>query len=165
MNCPACRQPSKAQWNEDCPLCGFPTAQVRRQVIPIYIITGTIFLSTLIYGALVYVMSTNAMIEPQPVGDVVFYALGGAVVPVAVAMAFVKRIIAKAALAEVPAVYGLVAYFLTGDIAKFVIFLGISWVLFIWLSTQVVDYVAQIQREAVEKWQQEGHESHWSDND
>ncbi len=153
MNCPACGQPSKAQWNEDCPLCGFPMGQVRRQIIPIYIITGSIFLSTLIYGALVYVMSTNAMIEPQPVGEVVFYALGGAVVPVVIAMAFVKRIIAKAALAEVPAVYGLVAYFLTGDTAKFAIFLGISWGLFIWLSTQIVDYVAQIQRHAVEKWQ------------
>ena len=155
MNCPACGQPSKAQWNQDCPLCGFPLVEVNRRVFPIYIVTGAVFLSTVIYAGLVYIMSTTTAIRPNPAGDIVFYALAAMVVPVAIAMAVVKHIIAKAALAEGPAVYGIVAYFLTGDVAKFVILLGISWVLFIWLSTQIVDHVAQIQREAVKKWRSE----------
>ncbi len=153
MNCPACGQANNAPGTSDCPLCGFPVGKVNRRVFPIYIVTGAVFFSTLIYAGLVYILSTSGTVQPTPVGDVVFYMLLAMVVPVAVTMMLVKNIIIKAALAEVPAVYGIVAYFLTGEVANFVIFLGASWVLFIWLSTQIVGYVAEIQREAVEKYQ------------
>ena len=155
MNCPACGQPSEARWAQDCPLCGFPVGELNRRIFPIYLVTTAVFLSTVIYAVVVYVLSTSGTIQANPSGEMVFYILLVMVIPVAIAIPIVKNVMVKATLAEAPAVYGLVAYFLTADIAKFAIFLGISWVLFIWLSTQIIGYVTHIQREAVEKWQRE----------
>ena len=152
MRCPACSQEIQPDPSGNCLLCGFPVAEVNVKVMRIYAVTGAIFLSTLAYALVVYFLSTTANIGPVAGADIIFYAVAAACVPVAIGMFVVKNIIVKAAFCEVPAIFGLFAFLVSGSIARFVALLGISWVLVLIVSPQVVSHVNEIRAQAIEQW-------------
>ncbi len=160
MRCPSCKQDINPTPDGECPICRFPAAEVDLNVRRIYTVTGAIFFSTLTYALVVYFVNMTTDIRPVYWADMIFYALAAACVLVAIGMFAVKNIIIKAAFCEVPAIFGLFTFLISGDIAKFVGLLAVSLVLFMILAPQVTGYVRQIEREALEEWQQREHEGH-----
>ncbi len=152
MRCPACSQRMQPDSSGECPVCRFPAAEVDLNVRRIYQVTGAIFLSTLAYALVVYFVSTTTDIRAVVWGDMIFYALAAACVPVAIGMFAVKNVIVKAAFCEVPAIFGLFAFLISGNIARFVALLGVALVLFAIMAPQVVSHVNEIRAEAVEQW-------------
>ncbi|MEA3402733.1 MAG: hypothetical protein U9R79_15950 [Armatimonadota bacterium] len=156
MLCPQCHQGVQQQELEDgkCPYCGFPCHEFSRRVTQIQIILGAIFASTLVYGILVAVLELYTGYRGPGLGDselVLGMALIGASAGIFAASAmferralelettvsYVRIAIVLGAIAEVPAVFGLVMYLLTGSLPWLVLFLAASWALFIRLGLRL----------------------------
>jgi hypothetical protein len=156
MLCPQCQQ--GVQKRElaagACPYCGFPCEDFSRRVTHIQAILAALFGSTLIYGIIVAVLELYTGYEPPGLGDTEFIlgmALMGLTAGVVAASIMFERrtrgaetlatwqqmTIILGAIAEAPAVFGLVMYLLTGSLPWMVLFLAVSWALMIRLGLQL----------------------------
>ncbi len=154
MRCPQCRQEVQELRGEACPYCGFPCAEFDRRVRVIQVILFALFMSTLLYGVLVAILEMVVRYRPAGLGEVE-HVVGGAMLGAAAgvflaSLAFERRaleaatldsyahtVIILAAIAELPAVFGLVMYLLAGSLPWMVVFLAASWVLFLRLGTRL----------------------------
>ncbi|NLO06608.1 MAG: hypothetical protein GX131_12350 [candidate division WS1 bacterium] len=156
MLCPQCQQGVQ---NEElaagaCPWCGFPCDEFHRRVSLIQLVLGALFASTLIYGVIVAVLELTVRYQPPGLGDAEFVlgmALMGATAGLAVASIMFDRrargretiethqrmVIILGAIAEAPAIFGLVMYLLAGSLQWMVLFLLVSWALMIRLGTRL----------------------------
>ena len=156
MLCPQCQQgvQTRELRGGACPYCGFPCEELDRRVSHIQVILAALFASTLIYGIIVAVLELYVGYEAPNAGrsDVVFgTALMGAAAGIFVAsLVFERRtraamtierwqqtMIILGAIAEMPAIFGLLMYLLFGSLQWMVIFLGVSWVLMIRLGMKL----------------------------
>ncbi len=156
MLCPQCQQ--GVQDDEFragmCPYCGFPCEEFQGRVNQIQLILGVLFGSTLIYGILVAVMELYMGYQAPGLGGNEF-TLGMALIGASggifgASMLFERRtrgaetldtyqqsVIVLGAIAEAPAVFGLVMYLLAGSLQWMVLFLLISWALMIRLGLKL----------------------------
>jgi F0F1-type ATP synthase membrane subunit c/vacuolar-type H+-ATPase subunit K len=165
MICPKCHQPVQPQPGEACPLCRFDVQPFMRRVQTIYVISFAFFLSTVIYGALVFFLETRRAIEPQTIPvELPFALLVVAVLQFGVAANVGKRLgqaatmqrvqtifLIRLALVEAVAIYGLVLYMLTASIHWFVTFLALSWLGFILSGGQMPHIVQRLAELSVEE--------------
>ncbi len=154
MRCPQCQQEVRELREGACPYCGFPCGEFHRRVTQIQVILFALFASTLLYGIIAAILELvvgyrapgPATMEPM---------LGGVLTGVTAAMfvvslAFERRALEKAtldsytrtvvilgAMAEVPAVLGLVMFLVIGSLPWMVAFLAVSWALFIRLGLKL----------------------------
>jgi len=156
MLCPQCQQGVQKQELAAgaCPYCGFDCEQFEAALRKIQMVLAALFGSTLIYGILVAVMELYVGYEAPGIGDAELI-LGMALVGMsggilAASIMFERRtqgaetlatweqtVIILGAIAEAPAVFGLVMYLLAGSLPWMVLFLGISWGLLIRLGLKL----------------------------
>ena len=156
MLCPQCQQGvQNAELRAGaCPYCGFACEEFQQRVNLIQTILAALFGSTLIYGIVVAVLELYAGYRAPGIGDNEFIlgmALMGASAGIVGASVLFERrvrgaetlrtyqqtVIILGAIAEAPAVFGLVMYLLTGSLPWMVLFLGLSWVLLIRLGLKL----------------------------
>lgn len=156
MLCPQCQQ--SVQRDElvegKCPYCAFPCGEFNRRLNTVQVILAAIFGSTLIYGIVVAVLELHVGYQAPGLGQneaVVGMALMGASLGVVVASimferraleaqtleAYTRLAIILGAIAEAPAVFGLVMYLLAGSMVWLVSFLAVSWALFLRLGLRL----------------------------
>jgi len=169
MTCPGCG--SEAPMGDPmavCASCGFPIGRLRMALAQTYVISFALFMSVVIYGVVVALVRPggSAQIDGDVVRAAPYVALAVAAglfilmlrwgeVPGELAPpAAVQQVVLHAALAEVPAVLGLVAYFLTGKTQDFVIPLVGSLVLFAMLATRVPKIGMAIRRYLYREWEE-----------
>jgi hypothetical protein len=169
MTCPGCgSQVTMGSPMAVCASCGFPIGRLRMALAQTYVITFALFMSIVTYGVIVALVHPggSAQIEGDVVQAAPYVALAVAAglfilmlrwgeVPGEMApQAAVQQVVLHAALAEVPAVLGLVAYFLTGKTQDFVIPLVGSLVLFATLATRVPKIGMAIRRYLYREWEE-----------
>ncbi|MGI5820171.1 MAG: hypothetical protein ACOX9R_18960 [Armatimonadota bacterium] len=156
MLCPQCQQGvQNAELAAGaCPYCGFACEQFERAVRQIQIVLAALFGTTLLYGVLVAVLELQFGYEAAGLGDnelVAGMALMGASAGIIAASVMFERrtrgsqtlarwrqmVLILGAIAEAPAVFGLVMYLLTGSLPWMVLFLALSWALMIRLGMQL----------------------------
>jgi hypothetical protein len=162
--CPKCSQPLGQPTAEGkCPYCGFSLAEFRQQLTRIYLLSTAFFISTVIYGGLVFWFDTHHVIKPINLPAFLPYVLlivsvllfGLAVkfgqrVATASSMATVQRLmIVKVALFEMIATYGLVFYLLSNSLQWFVTFLALALLGFMQTASQMPSVADQLARLAV----------------
>lgn len=156
MLCPQCQQgvQNLELAAGACPYCGFPCEEFQRRVNLIQAILAALFGSTLIYGIVVAVLELYVGYNAPGLGDNEFI-LGMALMGlsagiVAASIMFERRtrgaetleiyqqtIIILGAIAEAPAVFGLVMYLVAGSLPWMVLFLLVSWALLIRLGLKL----------------------------
>jgi len=156
MLCPQCQQGVQ---NEElrrgaCPYCGFACEEFQGRVNQIQLILGALFVSTLIYGIIVAVMELYVGYEAPGLGNAEFIlgmALMGASGGILGASILFERrargaetidtyqqtVLILGAIAEAPAVFGLLMYLLAGSLQWMVLFLVVSWALMIRLGMKL----------------------------
>ena len=163
MICPSCQQRvDPAVGDGACPYCRYPCRQFHLQVTMTQVVIWAIFALTLVYGALVAVLELAVGYRPAG-GTAASNLFGGLLlVPLLGIVIFFKRAQAKAvsasepsamrsaltvaaALAEAPAIYGLLMYLVSGSIMWFTIFLGVSWLLFLDLGLRLPEYLNRMK--------------------
>ncbi len=169
MTCPGCgRTASGSEPPARCPTCGFPVGQLRMVLLRLYMVTGAFFLSVLVYAAVVALVRPEgaAQVEGDLVQAAPYVALGVAgalfvgmmrwaqVAEELTPQAAAQQVVIQAAMAEGPAVLGLVAYFLTGRTQDFVIPLAGSLVLFATLATRMPRIGMAIRRYMYRQWEE-----------
>ncbi len=154
MLCPQCRQEVHEFRGGACPYCGFPCVEFDRRVRVIQVILFALFASTLLYGGLVAILELVVRYRAPDLGEVEQIAGTGLLLIAAVAFmvslafersalthgtleSYTRAVVILAAIAELPAVFGLVMYLLAGSLPWMVAFLAASWVLFIRLGTRL----------------------------
>jgi F0F1-type ATP synthase membrane subunit c/vacuolar-type H+-ATPase subunit K len=172
--CPKCSQsvgPATAE--SKCPLCGFSLRAFQQQMTRLYLLSTAFFVSTVIYGGLVYLLDTQRLLQPAGMPGFLPYLLlvlavlvfGVAIkvgqrVATATTMAAVQRlIIIKLGLIESIAIYGLLIYMLSNSLQWFVTFLALALLGFMQTASQMPSVAEQLSRLAViEEEQREGAE-------
>ena len=165
MTCPGCAQQFEQPGEQgQCPYCGYPCAAYQRYVTITQVIVGVVFASTLVYGGLVAFLELVVQYRPvsYPTSERIF---GGALlllsfVLLIVSLRFERAGLAKgdapslqrgvtmlAALAEVPAMWGLLIYLLFGSMQWLVVGMAISWALFFRLGVRLPVYLHRISQE------------------
>ena len=154
MRCSACNQEfQRVGTSGSCPLCGAPARAGSPRIAQLYLISGGLFASTLLYGAMVTVLMSTGYDRPAP-PPILRHALLGATLMVWAAMRTVERsmlarktvagvtsaCMAVGAMSETVAVFGLVLFFLGDGIKWFTVFLGLALVSFIYLATRMPTY-------------------------
>jgi cytochrome bd-type quinol oxidase subunit 2 len=152
MDCPKCHQTTVAAADSTlCPLCGFDLGPMQQRLRGIYVISFGFFVSTVVYGALVYFMEhQNGFRAPAgalPPGlayallvvAVIVFGLATHVlrkrVPTAREAAQLQTLtIVRLALAEAIVMCGLVLYFVGRSVEWFVVFLGLSFLAFLLIA-------------------------------
>jgi len=156
MLCPQCRQGVQTEELRAgaCPYCGFPCEEFHRRVGHIQLILAALFGSTLIYGIIVAVLELSVGYRAPELGDAEFVigmALMGATAGIVGASIMFERrtqgaktletwqqtALILGAIAEAPAVFGLVMYLLAGSLQWLVLFLMVSWALLVRLGMQL----------------------------
>ena len=165
MICPKCNQLVQPQRGEPCPLCQFDVQPFARRVQAVYAISFSFFLSTMIYGALVFLLETGRMIHPHAIPvQLPFALLVLAVLQFGAAVNVGKRLdqaptmqrvqtifLIKLALVEAAAIYGILLYMLTASIHWFVTFLALSWLGFILSGGQMPHIVQRLAELAAQE--------------
>ncbi len=156
MLCPQCQQgvqPDELA-ADACPYCGFPCAEFNRRVSQIQLILGALFASTLVYGIIVAVLELVVGYEAPGLGDGEFILgmalMGASAGIVGASIMFERRtggqktletyrqtMLILGAIAEAPAIFGLVMFLLSGSLQWMVLFLGVSWALMIRLGMKL----------------------------
>ncbi len=169
MTCPGCSsQVIVGDPMATCTSCGYPIGKLRMALAQIYVMSFALFMSVVVYGVVVALVRPggSAQIEGDVVQAAPYVALGiaaimfvlmlrwGEVPPEMTPGAVVQQVVLHAAMAEVPAVLGLVAYFLTGKTQDFVIPLIGSLVLFATLATRVPKLGMAIRRYLYREWEE-----------
>ena len=154
MLCPQCQQGVPELRGEACPYCGFPCAEFDRRVRVIQIMLFALFASTLIYGGLVAFLELATRYQPlglgesEPIVGTAFLIVAAVAFLASLAFernalehgtldSYARTVIILAAIAELPAMFGLVMYLLAGSLPWMVVFLAASWVLFLRLGTRL----------------------------
>ena len=162
--CPACGVTLTAPPEGNCPTCDFPLQQLRAQVLALYMLLGAMFLSTLAYALLTIVMERATHTGWTPAHFYQSIALVALLGPVGLALARLQapptgdpaaargRLVLESALAEVPAIVGLLGFFLTGERSVFVMLLGLSWLCFLYVAYQVPPVVRAIEQRMVDNF-------------
>ncbi|MHB8994417.1 MAG: hypothetical protein ACYC63_04125 [Armatimonadota bacterium] len=174
MICPKCSQsvgPATAEGR--CPLCGFSLRSFQQQMTRLYLLSTAFFVSTVLYGGLVYLLDTQRLLQPVTMPGFLPYVLlvlsvlvfGAAIkvgqrVATATTMTAVQRlIIIKLGLIESIAIYGLLIYMLSNSLQWFVTFLALALLGFMQTASQMPSVAEQLSRLAViEEEQREGAE-------
>ena len=167
MPCPTCHQHFRAPTPDGrCPLCGAPVAGVQREVTTLYIVTGAIFASVLVYAGIVAFLETTGeapAAEAAPILRHLFFAVALAVCLQVVLVrrwlsaklgrdtlqSVMSEALISAALCEFVAILGLVLYFLGGGVNGFVLMLVVSVLGFLHLGSQMPWYVRRLEEYAV----------------
>jgi F0F1-type ATP synthase membrane subunit c/vacuolar-type H+-ATPase subunit K len=156
MLCPQCQQGVQdAELAAGaCPYCGFACEEFQKRVNMIQIILAALFGSTLIYGVIVAVLELYAGYEAPGLGGnemILGMALVGCSAGIVAASFMFERrtrgaetlrtwqqtTIILGAIAEAPAIFGLIMYLIAGSLPWMVLFLGISWALMIRLGLKL----------------------------
>lgn len=156
MLCPQCQQGVQTRELDEgrCPYCRFPCAELHRRVNHVQMILGAIFISTLVYGVVVVMLELWRGYEAPGLGEaetVIGMALIGASAGLLMASILFERrvgddasldnysqmLVILGAIAEVPAVFGLLMYLLAGSIQWMVIFLVLCWAMLIRLGLRL----------------------------
>jgi hypothetical protein len=169
MNCPGCGAPlAGADPTAPCPACGFPVGMLKMTLMRLYVVTGAMFISVLMYALVVALLRPEGAAQMD--GDLVqaapWVALGVAALLFVIMLRWAepppeldpqaasRQVVIQAALAEVPAVLGLVAYLLTGRTQDFVLPLVGSVLLFATLATRVPKVGLAIRRYVYRQWEE-----------
>lgn len=154
MLCPQCQQGVQGAELRDgaCPYCGFPCATLERRVRVIQVMISAFFASTLVYGALAGFLELVVGYQAPGVaglseGTLGLILLGSSVAILLVSVnlegralradsvpGYVRTVMLLAAMAEIPAICGIVMYLVTGSLPWMVGFLAASWALLIRLG-------------------------------
>ena len=156
MLCPQCQQGVQPEEFAEgaCPYCKFPCAELNRRVNHVQMILGVLFASTLVYGIAVVVLELWVGYQAPGLGDAEFLVgmalLGASAGIVAASVMFERRVgrvtsldtysrmlLILGAIAEVPAVFGLVMYLLAGSLPWMVLFLLVCWAMLIRLGLRL----------------------------
>ena len=156
MLCPQCQQGVQDQelTTGACPYCGFPCKEFHRRVGQVQFILGAMLVSTVVYAIIVAVLELSVGYQAPGLGGgelVLGMALLGASAGIVVAsIAFERRtrgaetleiyqqtMLILGAIAEAPAIFGLVMYLLTGSLQWMVLFLAVSWALLVRLGLKL----------------------------
>ncbi len=156
MLCPQCQQGVQTEELDAgaCPYCGFPCRELDRRVNQVQLILAALFLSTLAFGIVVLLLEMWVDWQPTGLGDhefIVGMALMGASVGIiAASIRFERRLQEQESIdtyshmvrilgliAEIPAIFGLVMYLLTGNLPWMVVFLLVCWIMLIRLGTRL----------------------------
>ena len=162
MRCPHCRQQTTPTAEGLCGLCGSPCPPAASPVRSLYVVTSGFALSTLAYAALVFIMEqTQGAIAPtQPAFvretlpyvllalSAVAFVLGQRVAARLTPARPLGALVVECAVAEAACVYGLLIYFLARSIEWFVLFLGLSWLMFLYTSLKLPGYAAVLETSA-----------------
>ena len=162
MTCPQCAQQFEQPGEQgQCPFCGYPCAEYQRRITQMQVVLAAIFLSTLIYAGLAAALELTGALRPlmpsvpqTPLAA----ALLGVAVGLVIVSGFVERTVLAtatadavqraalilAAVAEAPAVFGLVIFLLTGSLVWMAAFIGVSWLLFLRLGLRLPVYLHRI---------------------
>lgn len=165
MICPKCRQPATATPEGGCGLCGFDLQPFMRRVQTIYVISFAFFMSTVVYGALVFFLETRGAVRAATIPvELPFALLVIAVLQFGAAASVGKRLnqaatmqrvqtifLIRLALVEAVAIYGITLYMLTASIHWFVTFLALSWLGFILSGGQMPHIVQRLAELSVEE--------------
>jgi hypothetical protein len=162
MTCPACgcAVPAGAQGG-NCPACNFPAGALQAATLRLYVVTGALFVSVLVYAVLAAVLTRQG--GPVQVAGyaarsfqyaawaisavLLVVLLRWPAVPNALSPeAGLRQAIVPAALAETPAVLGLVATLMSGRLSDFVILLAVSLIMFVMVAGRIPK-VAHAMRE------------------
>lgn len=169
MTCPGCgSQVIMGDPMAACASCGYPLGKLRVALVQIYVTSFALFMSVVIYGVVVALVRPggSAQIEGDVVQAAPYVALGIAAIMFVLMLRWgevpgemapqtaVQQVVLHAAMAEVPAVLGLVAYFLTGRTQDFAIPLIGSLVLFATLATRVPKIGMAIRRYLYREWEE-----------
>ncbi len=165
MRCTSCGQ-MMTQMSADgcCPLCGARQPLRRPGLVQLYLVTGALFFSVLIYGALVAIFEATGVevagpADPTLVTAVLLIPAIGLPVAILVHRALLGRgdaaavktaLIVLAAYCESIALTGFVVYVLSRDIRMFTILLGLSVVGFSVLAFKVPRYAALVEGDGTE---------------
>ena len=145
-----------------CQACGFPAGKVNNAMMRAYIVTGAMAGSVFIYAAVAVAITSRLDRPPTTLAMPLLVGLFCAALVCAVASAYValsierqrtptemfSRLVIAAALAESPAVYGLVLTLLAKDVKWVAIFAAVSLIAFAVIAKEmpafaraVIDYV------------------------
>lgn len=154
MRCPQCQQEVGELRGEACPYCGFLCGEFHRRVTQIQVVLFALFASTLLYGSIAAVLELVADYQ-APVPVTMEPTLGTALAGVTAAVfvislvfegrgleqatldAYTRTVIILGAMAEVPAILGLVMFLVIGSLPWMVGFMAVSWALFIRLGLKL----------------------------
>jgi len=154
MLCPQCQQGVRSHELRGgvCPYCGFPCEELERRVRTIQVLLSAFFASTLIYGALAAFLELVAGYRAPGLGGLSEQTLGIALLGASAAVfvgslwlegralqtpsleGYQRLVLLLAAMAEIPAICGLMMYLLAGSLPWMVAFLAVSWALLIRLG-------------------------------
>ena len=154
MLCPQCQQGAQDLAGDACPHCGFPCAEFTRRVRHVQVVLTAIFACTLVFAAIVAFLELYTDYRPAASARhtqlMAWMLVGVVVVEFVVALflerrylqqhtldAYARAITVLGALAQAPAIFGLLLYLLSGSIQWMVIFLAISWAEFLWLGSRL----------------------------
>ncbi len=157
-----------------CALCGFPAGLANRLMARMYVITGALASSVLIYGVLAYFLTGTGGFEPRmatlPLA-VIYAFIAVSVVAIAIGLAVARpgsgpgeparlfpRIIIAAALCEVPAMLGFVTAVLTGGVQWMAVLLGIALVGFLGIGMEMPVYAQRVNEYVASLGEDEGME-------
>ena len=165
MTCPGCGAPVAGSVTESCGSCGFPTGELRAAVGMMYFFTSAMFVSTLAYCALVVLVKLSS--RGAAPSQTIMYVLVGlsvatslvvllwAAVPEKMAPAEARRrLIIQLALSESVAIYGLSAYFVSGKVQSFAMFLAGTLVLFVIVGLRVPRWGLAMRRHMYDRWEE-----------
>jgi len=142
--------------------------ELRMTLLRLYVVTGTIFISVLVYAFIVVLVRperaarmSGDLLQAAPyvvlgIAGVLYLAMmRWAQVPDELApQAAAQQVVIQAAMAEVPAVLGLAVYLLTGRTQDFVIPLVGSLVLFATLAVRIPRVALAIRRHLHRQWEE-----------
>ncbi len=167
VQCPSCQNPTLLDEDGNCMVCGFCIGRVQRLISRLYFILTAVTISTVFLGVVVFVIEQYGPPEPAAPAYLAYIFLAVAAVtglgPVFLrkilkrapdAQFVMKCLVVMAGLAESIAVMGLVLYLLLGSIKWFVVFLGISWLVFTMLGIQLSDAIAEYEQRLVVEMQE-----------
>lgn len=162
MDCPECHQAvPPVAGSTLCPLCGFNLGLVYRRLRGIYVISFGFFASTLVYGALVWLLEQqNGFRAPAtelPAG-LAYAFLVVAVIAFGLATHILRRRVAmsrdaarlqslmlvRLALAEAIVIFGLLLYFVGRSVEWFVVFMGLGFLAFVLIATSMPQVAQRI---------------------
>ncbi|MFP3903620.1 MAG: hypothetical protein ACLFWB_05185 [Armatimonadota bacterium] len=160
--CPRCKNPTLPDEDGNCMMCGFCIGRVQWLISRLYLTLIAVTISTVFLGVVVFVLEQYGPPEPGGPGHLVYIFLPIAAV-IGLGPVFLRKILRRvpdsqsvakslvimAALAESIAVMGLVLYLVLGSLKWFVIFLGMSWLVFTMLGIQLSDAIAEYERRLV----------------
>lgn len=143
-------------------MCGFNIRKVHVFIRKLYLMLTVVSISTIFLGIAVFIAEQYGPPEAKGPAYLVWVFLAIAAV-IAVGATFLRPIIQMrpgaralagsliimAALAEGIAVMGLVLYFVLGSLKWFVVFLGISWVVFTMIGLRLSDVIVEYERRLV----------------